>query len=244
MGAGGFAEPPKQTAAYRRGYLCGLIRGDGSDGHYAYPQLDRPADRTFLFRLPLAGSGEPGRAGQDGRVPGQGGHRVRRLQLPTRPARRGIRAPGADGGPHRQRRTGADAQLAAGLAGPIRPRTGTRASWRASSTRTGATGTGSCGWLRPIRRSTAGWCSRWNPSASATRWNGLPDARASGCAAGSAGRCGSSTTDPAVTTRRSIEAAAVETGDGLRVTGVERLGLQVPMYDITTGTGDFIANGV
>src|ERR1700758_2114977 len=55
MGAGGFAEPPKQTAAYRRGYLCGLIRGDGSDGHYAYPQLDRPADRTFLFRLPLAG---------------------------------------------------------------------------------------------------------------------------------------------------------------------------------------------
>jgi len=55
MGAGGFAEPPKQTAAYRRGYLCGLIRGDGSDGHYAYPQLDRPADRTFLFRLPLGG---------------------------------------------------------------------------------------------------------------------------------------------------------------------------------------------
>ena len=55
MGTGGFAEPPKQTAAYRRGYLCGLIRGDGSDGHYSYPQLDRPADRTFLFRLPLAG---------------------------------------------------------------------------------------------------------------------------------------------------------------------------------------------
>ena len=52
------------------------------------------------------------------------------------------------------------------------------------------------------------------------------------------------TVDPAVTARRSIEAAAVETGDGLRVSGVERLGLQVPMYDITTGTGDFIANGV
>src|SRR6201986_337285 len=55
MGTGGFAEPPKQTAAYRRGYLCGLIRGDGNAGHYAYPQLDRPADRTYLFRLPLAG---------------------------------------------------------------------------------------------------------------------------------------------------------------------------------------------
>src|SRR4029079_13921898 len=28
------------------------------------------------------------------------------------------------------------------------------------------------------------------------------------------------------------------------VTAVERLGLDLPMYDITTGTGDFIANGV
>ena len=55
MGTGGFAEPPKQTAAYRRGYLCGLIRGDGNADHYSYPQLDRPADRTYLFRLPLAG---------------------------------------------------------------------------------------------------------------------------------------------------------------------------------------------
>jgi DNA repair photolyase len=36
----------------------------------------------------------------------------------------------------------------------------------------------------------------------------------------------------------------VETGDHLRVAGIERLGLQLPMYDITTGTGDFIANGV
>jgi DNA repair photolyase len=32
--------------------------------------------------------------------------------------------------------------------------------------------------------------------------------------------------------------------DALRVTAVEALGVEVPMYDITTGTGDFIANGV
>src|SRR5438045_1193771 len=55
MGTGGFAEPPKPTAAYRRGYLCGLIRGDGNAGHYSYPQPGRPAGRTCLFRLPLAG---------------------------------------------------------------------------------------------------------------------------------------------------------------------------------------------
>src|SRR5215469_4585511 len=29
MGMGGFAEGPKDCVAYRRGYLCGMIRGDG-----------------------------------------------------------------------------------------------------------------------------------------------------------------------------------------------------------------------
>ena len=65
MGTGGFAEPPKQTAAYRRGYLCGLIRADGSIGHYSYPPRNRAADRSYLFRLDLA---EPG--SQAGRARG------------------------------------------------------------------------------------------------------------------------------------------------------------------------------
>ena len=30
MGVGRFAEPPKHDADYRRGYLCGMIRGDGT----------------------------------------------------------------------------------------------------------------------------------------------------------------------------------------------------------------------
>ena len=50
--------------------------------------------------------------------------------------------------------------------------------------------------------------------------------------------------DPASTARSSIEGVPVGTDDGLRVAAVERLGLDLPMYDITTGTGDFIANGV
>ena len=50
-------------------------------------------------------------------------------------------------------------------------------------------------------------------------------------------------TDPAVTGRRSIEGAAVTGGARLRVESAEPLGLDLPMYDITTGTGDFIANG-
>ncbi|MDO8188081.1 hypothetical protein Q5424_13205 [Conexibacter sp. JD483] len=38
--------------------------------------------------------------------------------------------------------------------------------------------------------------------------------------------------------------AALKTGGARRVVSVEALGLELPLYDITTGTGDFIANGV
>ena len=51
-------------------------------------------------------------------------------------------------------------------------------------------------------------------------------------------------TDPAITRKRSIEGTALKSTAKLRVTSIEPLGLDLPMYDITTGTGDFIANGV
>ena len=54
MGVGGFAEPPKDTPAYRRGYLCGMIRGDGAIGHYAYRRRVRGGEQIHLFRLALA----------------------------------------------------------------------------------------------------------------------------------------------------------------------------------------------
>jgi DNA repair photolyase len=51
-------------------------------------------------------------------------------------------------------------------------------------------------------------------------------------------------TDPAITRKRSIEGRAVKSPSRLRVVGIEPLGMELPLYDITTGTGDFIANGV
>ena len=51
-------------------------------------------------------------------------------------------------------------------------------------------------------------------------------------------------TDPAITRKRSIEGVAIKSDAKLRVASIEPLGLELPMYDITTGTGDFIANGV
>jgi DNA repair photolyase len=52
------------------------------------------------------------------------------------------------------------------------------------------------------------------------------------------------TVDPAITRKRSIEGQAIKNKARLRVTSIQPLGLELPMYDITTGSGDFIANGV
>jgi DNA repair photolyase len=50
--------------------------------------------------------------------------------------------------------------------------------------------------------------------------------------------------DPAITRKRSIFGQAVKSQAALDIVAIEPLGVSMPMYDITTGTGDFIANGV
>jgi DNA repair photolyase len=52
------------------------------------------------------------------------------------------------------------------------------------------------------------------------------------------------TVDPAITRKRNIEGQAIKNDTCLRVVSVEPLGISLPLFDITTGTGDFIANGV
>jgi DNA repair photolyase len=52
------------------------------------------------------------------------------------------------------------------------------------------------------------------------------------------------TVDPSLTRKRVIAGTAVKSDVPLDVVSVTPLGLELPMYDITTGTGDFIANGV
>src|SRR5215831_3920768 len=54
MGVGAFAEPPKDSPDYRRGYLCGMIRGDGHIGEYAYQRSGGGGSRVCSFRLALA----------------------------------------------------------------------------------------------------------------------------------------------------------------------------------------------
>ena len=51
------------------------------------------------------------------------------------------------------------------------------------------------------------------------------------------------TCDPAITRKRTIEGAALKSTARLGVVSIDRIGIR-DLYDITTGTGDFIANGV
>jgi DNA repair photolyase len=54
VGTGGFAPPPSQNEEYRAGYLCGVIRGDGTLGEYLQFRENGPWSAVCKFRLALA----------------------------------------------------------------------------------------------------------------------------------------------------------------------------------------------
>lgn len=49
--------------------------------------------------------------------------------------------------------------------------------------------------------------------------------------------------DPAISRKRNIEGTAIKSDADLAVEEIQPLGTKI-LFDITTGTGDFIANGV
>lgn len=53
MGTGYFAAGPQRDANYRRGYLCGLFRGDALIGSYTYVRPGRAHGNQHQFRLAL-----------------------------------------------------------------------------------------------------------------------------------------------------------------------------------------------
>jgi len=53
VGTGAFAQMPTADADYRRGYLCGMIRGDGLLGEYIYSREGRSHGNQYQFRLAL-----------------------------------------------------------------------------------------------------------------------------------------------------------------------------------------------
>jgi DNA repair photolyase len=53
MGTGAFARLPEHDEDYRTGYLCGMIRGDGLLGEYSYFRVGRGDSPQYHFRLAL-----------------------------------------------------------------------------------------------------------------------------------------------------------------------------------------------
>ena len=51
MGMGSLGQPREENDEYRRGYLCGMIRGDGHVGSYSYERPGRTRDDHRRFRL-------------------------------------------------------------------------------------------------------------------------------------------------------------------------------------------------
>ncbi len=197
-GTGAFAEQPNQSAAYRRGYLCGAICGSG--GHFAGSRPPALADpdamartTSYLARVGGADSSE----------------QVERLiawpAISTADWRRGFLAGTFD---------------AAGCCdgGTLRI-----SSTAAETTERLTSCLETLGFRFTLERGRA----RIRLAGALSETMRFLHA-----------------TDPASTRKRSIADVPLTSDVGLRVTAIEPLGLDLPMYDITTGTGDFIANGV
>lgn len=226
IGTGRFATAPKESVDYRRGYLCGMVRGEAQLGsRFRLTLADREAlDRTQRF---LAEAGvETGRSSP----------------APTGASRRAT-------GTLRTARRRDVAVIAELVRWPDEPTDDWRLGFLAGIFDAG----GSC--RRSVFRISGGTDGMLDRAADALRHFGFS------CvveAPGRPNRVGQvrltgglaerlrffHLTDPAITRKRSIEGAALKCRARLGVVKIEDLGLELPLWDITTDTGDFIANGV
>jgi DNA repair photolyase len=235
MGVGGFADQPKDSAEYRRGYLCGMIRGDRTLGTYATRHGE-----THQFRLALADTDALMRARDY--LTGMGvttslftfaeATESRRRMMAIRPAARDqvrfiewlTHWPAS---PSPDWRKGF-------LAGIF----DAEGSYSRGILRISNTDPAIIGWTIAHLYSL-GFAVAVEP---AKRANGLRVIRLRGGLREALRFF--HTTNPAITRKRTIDGVAIKSDARLGVVSVRPLGLDVPMFDITTGTGDFIADGV
>jgi DNA repair photolyase len=235
MGVGGFADQPKDCPEYRRGYLCGMIRGGGSFGTGACRRGELPQ-----VRLALADPNVLGRAADY--LSGMGATTsVFTVAGATGPGR-GMLAI----------RTG-DCDPVSFIEWLIRWPSAPSQDWRKGFLAGVFDAEGNCsqGTLRitSTDRATTGWTAGCLSALGfpavpepARRANGLRVIRLRGGLREALRLF--HTTDPAITRKRTIEGMAIKSGAHLGVESIKPLGRDMPMFDITTGTGDFIADGV
>ena len=240
MGVGAFAEPPKDSPDYRRGYLCGMIRGDGSLRDDAYERVGGWDGHTFSFRLALVDE-EPLERTRDylARIGIRTAGFTFSQATATRQRMMAIRSHGRD-----QIRF-----IEWLIRWPSSPSTDWQKGFLAGIF--DAEGSYSMGSLRIANtdRAIVGWtvaCMAALGFGVAAESRDLPNGLTYVRLRGGLREALRffHTTDPAITRKRTIDDMAIKSGARLKVMSIEPLGLDLPMFDITTGTGDFIANGV
>jgi DNA repair photolyase len=240
IGTGRFSLQPAQDGEYQRGYLCGMIRGDGSLGHYSYARPGRKHDDVHRFRLALVDLEALRRAR---------GYLADRGVITDEVA---FHEAVGEQKALRAIRTSARAAVTA-IEEIIRWPWNPSDQWQKGFLSGIFDAEGSCsrGILRIcntdhaiIDQVTSGLERFGFRFAIERRQRGRPliVIRLVG---GIRERLRFfHTVDPAITRKRSIEGMALKGRARLRVVSIEPLNLEMPMYDMTTGTGDFIANGV
>jgi DNA repair photolyase len=238
LGVGQLAAPPAESPDYRRGYLCGLIRGDGHLGSYRYERPGRSRGDVHRFRLALTDMEALRRARQflcDMDVVTDA---FAFATASTRPMT----------AIHTQARHKVDA-IREVIRWPQRPVADWSKGFLAGIF--DAEGGAGHGVLRIANTDQAiidwtTYCLRqlgFSYAIERTKnANGLTYVRVRGGLRENIRFC--LTTDPAITRKRAIAGTAVKGNAPLRVASIEPIGNTQPLYDITTGTGDFIANGV
>ncbi|UTI62943.1 hypothetical protein NBH00_16450 [Paraconexibacter antarcticus] len=235
IGSGAFADPPRESAGYRTGYLCGIIRGDGTIGHRPYHRRNGRPWTHHLFRLAL--------------IDEEALLRVQRYLIED-VGRLPLRVFASAGQPAQMIRTQSGpsvARIEDRIAWPEFPDDDWRKGFLAGIFDAEGHRGGSV--LRisnsdpEILRWTMECCRRFGFDAvlEGARPSGVRTVRLRG---------GLSEhlrfihlVDPAIRRKCSIDGQAVKTTADLGVVSVTALGTQ-RLCDITTSTGDFIANGV
>jgi DNA repair photolyase len=238
MGFGALGPPVEESSEYRRGYLCGLIRGDGHIGSYAYARPGRTNYEVHRFRLALADDEALARASAYLADVGirtdefqflEGNERYRPMKAIRTSAREKvdrirelIRWPDSS----------SDAWTRGFLAGIFDAEGSRSAALRI------------CNKDPQIIERTAGGLNQLGFSHVIERPNqvGVRNVRLLGGLREQLRLFQS--IDPAIGRKRLIEGIALKSQAKLGVVSIEPLGRRIRMFDITTGTGDFIANGV
>ena len=240
MGTGGFAEGPVEDEDYRRGYLAGMIRGDGLLASYTYRRASGRLGSVHRFRLAL--------------VDDEGLDRTSRyLAVEEVPTTAFVFHTGAERqkpiNAIRTQRRGDVEAIRNLIAWPTWPST----SWNKGFLAGVFDAEGSCARdVIRIANTDQEILARTMFALEELEFgyvledlrkpNGLKNVRLIG---GLRERLAFlHAVDPAISRKRSIEGLALKGNTPLGVIGIDDLGLEMPMFDITTGTGDFIANGV